>query len=866
MLSINVAFKKKTDNFVYPENAEQIFSQIDKDAVEVLREKGYGREEIESYLFRNNPLLSSMPESKCSEYLDEVIGSGFETSGENLPDINILDEIYEHSLSKSREQLEHLYEQTEMKNLMELHESGYEIGDIVKSFDKFSLFSKHFDGDSPAMQEYKDHIFSKLSREMIVSSLDEVDYARKILDSREEAIMKKYHNPDRASVTMSQSEESSIYCSTLIVDKISVDTLMKIWDETSQYAADDGYRKFFEEKLQRVKNLYQEIENAPVPTRKSGPQAVYRYIAKQYMLENKISLLCGRDDKAICKRLLDMKYPKTLLNEALMASPVAQEPSRKPEKYIDAIVESFRDLDEKVRLQPEEAQKGYDSLRLTIDESLKKKGITEGFENNEDYYDCIIAKLLLKQGHRRDIVENVLERKYGPEKKVRNQGVILSAVLSIKQEQAIMAFNIPEGLQTRAFMAKSFKELEEEGISIRDVYYTYIRERMQLNPSIGENLISESIDRDAAEFFLNAFDDLDKEALANSLAESSPRAFMAGMDKDYAKELVKEVAVRVQDYKARDKDFADLINEYNLQHGLAMEGLSFDNESMSEYQDGYIATKMLKRGYPFFDVRNALLSNIQNASIDKATEYVDKILDHSEEVLKREDKILEFTRQKDINSVLENAREADIKDFYKSYLGSMYLKKGFFQSSMDIRAAASCLAHGFNEDEIREQIKTFSPIAAEAGRDENYIDYCMSIGREKIRKEKEKLKNLCLVPHQKEERDIEEEYTFLHQEVEKAIDLPWNLTMDVIIATALLDQGYAEIDTENVIDKAKIKGFVKMDDYAKKVLEQAQQKIKKVVEFRDLTHGQIKQLERTIEFKNGNNKDKDKKKKGNNNQ
>ena len=48
--------------------------------------------------------------------------------------------------------------------------------------------------------------------------------------------------------------------------------------------------------------------------------------------------------------------------------------------------------------------------------------------------------------------------------------------------------------------------------------------------------------------------------------------------------------------------------------------------------------------------------------------------------------------------------------------------------------------------------------------------------------------------------------------------------------------------------------------HAKKVLEQAQQKIKKVVEFRDLTHGQIKQLERTIEFKNGNNKDKDKKK------
>ena len=144
-----------------------------------------------------------------------------------------------------------------------------------------------------------------------------------------------------------------------IVDKISVETLMNIWDKESEYASDPQYRTFFEEKLTKVKKLYQDIDNAAMPTRKAGPQAVYRYIAKKYMADNSISLLCGRDDKAICKKLLDMKYPKSLLGEALTASPVAEEPSRKASKYIGAIVESFREEDERVKLLPEEAHNAY---------------------------------------------------------------------------------------------------------------------------------------------------------------------------------------------------------------------------------------------------------------------------------------------------------------------------------------------------------------------------------------------------------------------------------------------------------------------------------------------------------------------------
>ena len=865
MLSINLAFKRKTDNYEFPEAAEAFFIQIDKEAVERLKEKGYGRTDIETYLSRNNPLLSRMSDSKFAEYLDEVIGS-VEAASNNLPDINTLDEIYEDCLAQKKDSLVDLYEANEMENLMELCESGYEIPDIVKAFDKHSLLSRHFAGDNNVFNEYKDRIFSKLTQKLVISSMDEKEYALSVLKSREEAIMNKYHNSDRGSITISKAEESSIYCSSLVVDKISVDTLMELWDSNSEYASDSEYRSFFESKLNKVQELYKEIDNAVMPTRKSGPQSVYRYIARTYMQENKVSLLCGRDDKAICKRLLDMKYPKSLLSEALTASPVAEEPSRQPSKYISAIVESFRDIGERTKLQPDDAKKAYMTLRQNIDESLKKKGITKGFENNEDYYDCIIAKILLKQGHSQDTVENILSDQYGMDKKARNQGVIMNAVLSIKYEQAILAFNIPESLQTRAFMTKSFKELEEDNISIRDVYYTYIKERMSLNPSIGENLISESVDRDAVEFFFNAFDDLDKNELIKTISSASPRAFMSGIGPDYSKELVNEVSARVQDYKSKDKDFAELIKEYNLQHGLAMEGLSIDNQAMSEYQDGYIATRMLKRNYPFFDVRNAILTNHQNISIDKAQEYVDNILAKAEEVLKPETAIEEYVGKTAVTDVLNNAREHDVNDCYKSFIGNMYLKKGFLQSSMDIRASAFCLTHGFSEEKIREQIKQFSPIAAEAGRDENYVDYCMAIANEKIRKENEKLEHLCLVPHQKDERNIEEEYKFLQDEVEKAVELPWTMTMDVIIATSLLEQGYAAIDTEDVIDKAQIKGFIKNDNYAKKVMEQAQQRIKKIVEFRDLSAGQIKQLERTIERKNDNDKDKKNDKKKDSNQ
>ena len=500
---------------------------------------------------------------------------------------------------------------------------------------------------------------------------------------------------------------------------------------------------------------------------------------------------------------------------------------------------------------------GYKNLRKNIDTNLKKVGITEGFVTNEDYHDCVIAKLLLKKGHRQDTVEAVLNEFYTEDRKVRNQSIVMNAVLSIKYEQAIMAFNIPESLQTRVFISKSFKDIEKDGITVRDIYYTYIRERMQLNPSIGENLVHEAVDRDAVEFFLNAFDDLDKETLVEALSAASPRAFMAGMDRDYIKDLVDEVGERVKAYKERDKDFADLIKEYNLQHGLAMEGISIDNQSMTEYQDGYIATKMLKRNYPFFDVRNAILSNHQNISIDKAQEYVDGIMSKAEEVIRREEVLADYLQRTDIDAVLDDVPSHEIDECYRSFLGKMYRKKGFMQSSMDIRAAAMCLAYGFKEDAIRQQVIQFSPVAAEAGRDENYVDYCMAIAREKLRKEREKLDRLLLVPHRKDERSIEEEYEFLHYEVEKAVDLPWEMTMDVKIATSLLDQGYVVLDMENVIDKAKIHGFKKNPDYAKKVLAQAQQKVNKIVEFRDLSAGQKKQLERTIEFKDDNKKGKE---------
>ena len=228
MLSINLAFKRKTDNYEYPEAAEAFFTQIDKEAVARLKEKGYGRTDIETYLSRNNPLLSRMSDSRFAEYLDEVIG-GVESVSNDLPDINTLDEIYEACLAQKKDSLVELYEANEMENLMELCESGYEIPDIVKAFDKHSLLSRHFAGDNEVVKKYKDRIFSNLTQKLVISSMDEKEYALSVLKSREEAIMNKYHNSDRGSVTISKAEESSIYCSSLVVDKISVDTLMELW-------------------------------------------------------------------------------------------------------------------------------------------------------------------------------------------------------------------------------------------------------------------------------------------------------------------------------------------------------------------------------------------------------------------------------------------------------------------------------------------------------------------------------------------------------------------------------------------------------------------------------------------------------------
>ena len=850
MLSINVAFKKKTDSFDYGKRADIFFASVDRKAVDILKEKGYSSSDIESYISRNNITLLSKSEDECLAYLKEIVGNEFTAARSGLRDIDTMDEIYMSCIGEKADGLAELYQASELNNLTELYKAGYDIPSISRAFDKHSLFAQHFPEGSSVLDDYKNRIFSRLSKEIMLAEMDELEYAETVYSAREKAILKKYQNSS-GTVIVSEIEEASIYVSMMMTDKISIDTLVKLFDKNSPRSEQNEFKEYLFSSLEMTRKRYQAIESAPVPNRKTGPMSAYMYYAKNYIQKNNISLLCGRDDIAICQSMIDSGYPASRLAEALGASPVAAEPCRKTSRYIAAISAGFDKIAAKQKISLDATRKMFDKVKEDIDSRLKREGYTAGVSQDPDYYNCIVVAALLKNGHTRQNAETALAEKNSGLSRSSVSAIMLGAITSIKAEQTVMAYELPEYLRHSGFMNMKIKELEEKGVTIKDLYYSYIKERMRLNPSVGENLINKSLDIDIAEFLVNTYDDLKKEDLIKVIREASPRAYLAGIPADYADKLVADVSSRVKKYRQRDSEFDAVLKEYVKQHGLASEGImNTANDSLAAYQDGFVAISMMRQNFPFFDVRNALLINKHELSGKEADDYVDGIMAKAEEVIRRLDKIADYHKEHtEIRTAAENPDRRSAEEAYMSLIHNMYYQRGFVQSTMDIKASARCLASGLDEQAVRETVRKNSPVAAEPGRDSNYVDYCIDIAKDKIRKEQEKLEHFRIIPRKNPDRDIRKEYIYVHNEVEKTIDLPWNMAMDVIVASALLQHGFEALDVNAILTEACVKRGTDVS-YVQEVMERADAKLK--AEARNLNIGQVKVLERTIEISANN--------------
>ena len=285
MLSINVAFKKKTDSFDYGKRADIFFASVDRKAADILKEKGYSSSDIESYISRNNITLLSKSEDECLAYLKEIVGNEFTAARSGLRDIDTMDEIYMSCIGEKADGLAELYQASELNNLTELYKAGYDIPSISRAFDKHSLFAQHFPEGSSVLDDYKNRIFSRLSKEIMLAEMDELEYAETVYSAREKAILKKYQNSS-GTVIVSEIEEASIYVSMMMTDKISIDTLVKLFDKNSPRSEQNEFKEYLFSSLEMTRKRYQAIESAPVPNRKTGPMSAYMYYAKNYIQKN----------------------------------------------------------------------------------------------------------------------------------------------------------------------------------------------------------------------------------------------------------------------------------------------------------------------------------------------------------------------------------------------------------------------------------------------------------------------------------------------------------------------------------------------------------------------------------------------------
>ena len=116
-------------------------------------------------------------------------------------------------------------------------------------------------------------------------------------------------------------------------------------------------------------------------------------------------------------------------------------------------------------------------------------------------------------------------------------------------------------------------------------------------------------------------------------------------------------------------------------------------------------------------------------------------------------------------------------------------KKSFPDSNMDVEVYRDMKLEGIDEDDIRLAIRSYSPSAMEAGRDEDsYCDFVKSSADFMLNEEKEKLDNYIVIPRLDEECTPDEEYEFQRRKMSDYISLPFSPDFDTKLARGLLEK------------------------------------------------------------------------------
>jgi hypothetical protein len=121
---------------------------------------------------------------------------------------------------------------------------------------------------------------------------------------------------------------------------------------------------------------------------------------------------------------------------------------------------------------------------------------------------------------------------------------------------------------------------------------------------------------------------------------------------------------------------------------------------------------------------------------------------------------------------------------------------------MDVEVYKELKLAGCDEVDIQTAIRSYSPSAMEAGRDEkSYCEFIKHSADFKLKEEQGKLENYLVIPRLDEEYSPDEEYEFQRKKMVDYISLPFNPEFDIKLARGLLEKNLEEEKVADVIDR-----------------------------------------------------------------
>lgn len=793
MKSITQEYRDIVTKQAYREEKKQFDEALDAQIVKSLAAAGYSPKQIQEALSRLSPVLYQ-GQSHLNRFVQQQLSAAKLTPCKQ-PNLSA-DRAYQQARHSRADDIMQFSLKYDRQVACQLLDKGWKIKEIQNGVLEKSVFAGEVK-EEKLRRIYCDKVLAGINHERLQRLGSRFALAQDLYLQKTASLRHKYDGYNNEKYN--DFQEGSVVLSMMLQAEIPSGVIAEVLRKNSRNDSlkkEAGYVERIMNQCETVRQAYQAIARM-TPKQVRTPADTYRLCAKEYMQQMHIEMLNGKDEQKIVQHLVSQKFSEQDLAQALTeASPVAMEPGRNRDNYIASMMSVAAQAKDKLR-----AQESYILTAALYEEKIEQKQHLlsqkkAGIEQNRVFFDGIVVRELIEmKQYVPHIIQTIMDKSpqaaLQPDKTPKSyaQWLVDAAQKVIAAEKAILGY---AGKLLPSQDNGQYSSLLQLGYTAKDLFQAAIKERVQVYPSVALSLNASFVDKDACEKLLTKYPDFSLDDLKQAVQEMSPRAQMPGVSPQYAELVIQEVEQRIEKSREQENQVKEIQREYLRQCGLANEGVE-PEANMLAYHDGRAALQMLLQGIDPMEIRNSIAAGADQPHGDPG-EYADTIMQQVENVKERLDNIKTYP----LSQEPQNAAEE-----YRQRLAQAFQQRQYVSSSMDAAIAADMMLLGqYKAADIIAAIQDHSPAAIEPGRGARYSNFIEERARETIEQEQQKLKYYVPIPRLQIEGLAQKEYAHHVSELQHCIRLPLTQDMDLMIAKAMIEQGFRDKELITTFDQS----------------------------------------------------------------